>query len=65
MKAPDSTLQSVVDELANALQATVVLAEYLQLAASAGAQDATALARSLRRATAALQKLRVHEEPSS
>jgi hypothetical protein len=64
MTAPDSTLRPVVDELANALQATMVLAEYLQLAASAAAQDAAALSRSLRRATDALQKLRAQEEAS-
>ena len=64
MTAPDSPLQPIVDELANALQATVLLAEYLQLAASASAQDATALTRSLRRATDALQKLRAQREPT-
>jgi len=58
MAPRDPNLERMVDELANALQATVLLAEYLQLAASASAQDATALTRSLRRATDALQKLR-------
>jgi hypothetical protein len=65
MTAQDSSLRPIVDELANALQATVLLAEYLQLAASATAQDATALTRSLRRAMDALQKLRAPEGASS
>lgn len=44
-----SPLGPIVDELANALQASVLLAESLQLAASASAHDSAALARSLDR----------------
>jgi hypothetical protein len=51
-------LQRVIDELANALQVAVLIAEHLELASSAAAQDAIALSRNLKRATDAIQKLR-------
>jgi hypothetical protein len=54
----DPNVQRVVDELANALQAAVLIAEHLERASSATAQDATAISRSLHRMTAALQTLR-------
>lgn len=54
----DPNLQRIVDELANALQAAVLIAEHLQLASAATAQDASALTRNLRRAAGALQNLR-------
>ena len=52
-------LQRVIDELANALQVAVLIAEHLELASSATAQDAIALSRNLKRATDAIQELRV------
>jgi hypothetical protein len=65
MTPPDLNLQRIVDELANALQAAVLIAEHLQLtsaatafASSATAQDAIALSRNLKRATDAIQRLR-------
>lgn len=58
MTPPDLNLQRIVDELANALQAAVLIAEHLQLASAAAAQDASALTRNLKRATDAIQKLR-------
>ena len=58
MALRDPNLERMVDELGNALQATVLIAEHLKLAASATAQDSAALTRSLRRATDALQRLR-------
>ena len=51
-------LQRVIDELANALQVAVLIAEHLELASSATAQDAIALSRNLKRATDAIQELR-------
>ena len=51
-------LQRVIDELANALQVAVLIAEHLELASSATAQDAIALSRNLKRATDAIQTLR-------
>jgi hypothetical protein len=54
----DPTLRSVLDELANGLQVVVLVAEHLQQASSATAQDATAIARNLKRVTDALHQLR-------
>jgi hypothetical protein len=50
----DPNLQRVIDELANALQVAVLIAEHLELASSATAQDAIALSRNLKRATGAI-----------
>ena len=58
MAPRDPNLQRVIDELANALQVAVLIAEHLELASSATAQDAIALSRNLKRATDAIQKLR-------
>ena len=58
MAPRDPNLQRVIDELANALQVAVLIAEHLELASSATAQDAVALSRNLKRATDAIQKLR-------
>lgn len=52
-------LGRLIDELANALQAAVLIAEHMQLASSATAQDAIALSRNLRRATDTIQQFRV------
>jgi hypothetical protein len=52
------TIMHTIDEVANALDVAVVVAEHLELAARATAQDAVSLARSLRRASDALQRLR-------
>ena len=57
MAPRDPNLQRVIDELANALQVAVLIAEHLELASSATAQDAIALSRNLKRATDAIQKL--------
>ena len=54
----DPNLQRVIDKLANALQVAVLIAEHLELASSASAQDAIALSRNLKRATDAIQTLR-------
>jgi hypothetical protein len=51
-------VRQLVDELANALQVAVLVAQHLELASSATAHDASTLTRTLRRATSALQKLR-------
>jgi len=58
MSPRDPNLQRVIDELANALQVAVLIAEHLELASSATAQDAITLSRNLKRATDAIQKLR-------
>ena len=58
MTPRDPNLRRVIDELANALQVAVLIAEHLELASSATAQDAIALSRNLKRATDAIQKLR-------
>ena len=58
MAPRDPNLQRVIDELANALHVAVLIAEHLELASSATAQDAIALSRNLKRATDAIQKLR-------
>jgi hypothetical protein len=55
----DPNLQRVIDALANALQVAVLIAEHLELASSATAQDAIALSRNLKRATGAIQQFRV------
>ena len=66
MSPRDPNLRRVIDELANALQVAVLIAEHLELtsaatafASSATAQDAVTLSRNLKRATDAIQKLRV------
>jgi phosphopantetheine adenylyltransferase len=59
MAPRDPNLQRVIDELANALQVAVLIAEHLELASSASAQDAIALSRNLKRATDAIQQFRV------
>ena len=58
MASPDSDLRAIVDEVANALQAAVLIAEYLERSSSATAQDAGAMIRNLRRVTDALERLR-------
>jgi hypothetical protein len=59
MAPRDPNLQRVIDELANALQVAVLIAEHLELASSATAQDAVTLSRNLKRATGAIQQFRV------
>ncbi len=54
----DPTLRSILDELSNALQVVVLIAEHLALASSATAQDATAITGNLKRVTDALHQLR-------
>src|SRR4029453_16383867 len=55
---PDVTLARLADELANALQTAVLIADRLHVTSSAGIQDAIALSKSLRRATDAPTPLR-------
>lgn len=55
----DPDVRGIVDELANALQTAVLIAEQLERAGGVIARDAASLQRSLHRATAALQKLRI------
>ena len=52
----DPERRKVIDELRNALQTAVLLAEHLERTSSATMRDATALILSLRRATTALQR---------
>ena len=58
MAPPDKDLRASIDDVANALQAAVLIAEHLQRASSATAQDAGAMIRNLRRVTDALERLR-------
>jgi hypothetical protein len=54
----DVTLREVIDELADALQTALVLADKLGTSLSAAAHDADVLQASIARASAALQRLR-------
>lgn len=54
----DPAVRQMVDDIANALQAAVLIAEHLQRASSATAQDAGAMIRNLRRVTDSLERLR-------
>jgi hypothetical protein len=54
----DPNVRQIVDEIANAMQAAVLIAEHLQRASSATAQDAGAMIRNLRRVTDSLERLR-------
>lgn len=58
MAALDLRLRQTIDDIANALQAAVLIAEHLQRASSATAQDASAMLRNLRRVTDSLERLR-------
>ena len=58
MASRDPDLRAIVDDIANALQAAVLIAEHLQRASSATTQDAGAMIRNLRRVTDALERLR-------
>jgi hypothetical protein len=60
---PDLILARLVDELANALQTAVLIADHLHVTSSTGIQDARALSKSLRRATDALTRLRADGWP--
>jgi len=51
-------VRQVVDEVANALQAAVLIAEHLHRVSSATAQDTGAMIRNLRRVTEAMDRLR-------
>lgn len=53
----DRNVRQVLDEVANGLQAAVLIAEHLERTSAAAAQDAGAMIRNLRRVTAALQRL--------
>jgi hypothetical protein len=55
---PNANLRAIVDELANALQVVVLIAEHLERISSTTGQDAAAITRNLQRVTAALAKLR-------
>jgi hypothetical protein len=58
MASRDPDLRAIVDEVANALQAAVLIAEHLERTSGNTAQDAVALTHNLRRVTRALEKLR-------
>jgi hypothetical protein len=51
-------IRPIVEELINALQVAVLLAQHLDRASAKAAQDVTAITRNLNRATTALLKLR-------
>jgi hypothetical protein len=50
-------IRVAIDELANALQVVVLIAEHLERASSATAQDARTITRSLERVRTALQRI--------
>ena len=54
----DPVIARLVDELANALQSAVLLVEHLERLTAPAGRDIDAIGLSLRRATAALGKLR-------
>jgi hypothetical protein len=54
----DSSRRPWLDELANALQAVVLIAEHLERSSAYVAQDAKAVTKNLQRVTTALEKLR-------
>lgn len=58
MTPNESSIAQTVEAVAETLRAAVLVAEHLRLAASATAQDAAGLTRSLQRATEALGRLR-------
>jgi hypothetical protein len=58
MAITDPDVRRMIDDVANALQAAVLIAEHLQRASSATAQDAGAMIRNLRRVTDSLERLR-------
>ena len=58
MTSLDPHVRQMVDDIANALQSAILIAEHLQRASSATTQDAGAMIRNLRRVTDALERLR-------
>ena len=54
----DSSRRPLLDELANALQAVILIAEHLERSSAYAAQDAKAVTRNLQRVTTVLEKLR-------
>ena len=54
----DPAVGQIVDDVANALQAAVLIAAHLERTSAATAQDAGAMIRNLRRVTVALERLR-------
>ena len=58
MTPPDRNLRVFVDELVNALQVVVLIAEHLERASAATAQDTGAMIRNLRRVTESLERMR-------
>jgi hypothetical protein len=59
MATLDAHVRQTIDDIANALQAVVLIAEHLKRASSATAQDAEAMIRNLRRVTDSLERLRM------
>jgi hypothetical protein len=51
-------VQQIVDDVTNALQAAVLIAEHLQRTSTATVEDADAVIRNLRRVTDGLERLR-------
>ena len=58
MAFPNAAVRRLLDELANALQAAVLLAEHAERVSAATAQDVSAVRRNLKRATTALETFR-------
>jgi hypothetical protein len=54
----DSSHRPLLDELVNAVQAVVLIAQHLERSSAYAAADAKAVTRNLQRVTAALEKLR-------
>ena len=58
--APDfAQFRTLLDELANAVQVVVLIAEHFENVSSAISQDSRAMSRNLKRATDALHTMRV------
>ncbi len=55
----DSDLRILIDEVVNALQVAILLAQHVERTSTTTAQDATAIIRNLRRVTEALENFRL------
>ena len=61
MTSPDPALRQLVEELANALQPVLLIAERLERQTASVSRDASEVVKGLRRATTALSALRTWE----
>lgn len=64
MTPQDPTVQQLVDELANALQSVVLIAERLEQEATSVSLEASDVMKGLRRATTALAAVRAADQGS-